>query len=452
MVAAVCNVAAELVGDILFNALLSCQLRVGGSSKNRGPSSMWLVGGSIAGIRLASIGLRFGLTIYVTSTLGLVAMGQFGLILGLAALSPALFGFGLNFHMARALVGKEPDLQLAIIRSRIGFTLAVLLLASAVCIPLALSQSAFPILLVALICAILWGEALGMDIYIALTALRFNVLANLSLALRTAFWIPLVIMLAALDGAYRNLETLLACWLLGQIANCLVVYLILRRSLGDGGHGDASSGWARSNVKAGLRIWPSDLALVAIAFGDRFILSGTVSEQDLGIFVFFWSFANVAQTLIQASIITPSLPRLILLHRENGREWRRQVKRLALIVGGMGSLLGVGIYAFIWLVHETIPEANFPWVPLFGALVIAATIMRFLGDFFSTVLNSAGAANAYSALNIGFAVTLLLVLIPASVRGGIVAAAITLLAVSAVFNLLKFRAIRRIVDEMHAQK
>ena len=411
-----------------------------------GSVHMWLMGGSIAGIRLASIALRFGLTIYVTSTLGLVAMGQFGLILGLAALAPALFGLGLNFFMARALVGAGVTSQAAIIRSRIGFTLVVLFLASLLGVPLALSETDLPAGVVFLVAVILWGEALGMDIYIALSALRFNVLANISLALRTALWIPLAIALAVLDSEYRNVETLLACWIVGQIANYLVVYVILQTRFGKRERPEGSAGWARSTVKSGLRIWPSDLALVAISFGDRFILSGVVSDTDLGIFVFFWSFANVAQTLIQASIITPALPLLIQKYREDSAAWMQEVKRLGVIVFGLGSLLGAAIYAFIWLVHQSVPQANFPWAPLFGGLMIAATIMRFVGDYLASVLNSAGAAGAYAKLNVGFATTLLLVLFPASLKAGIEGAAIALLAVSVLFNLFKIRAIGRVID------
>ncbi|MEZ5682135.1 MAG: hypothetical protein R3E14_12670 [Erythrobacter sp.] len=402
---------------------------------------MWRVGGSIAGIRLAAIALRFGLTIYITAELGLVAMGQYGLILGLGALSPALFGFGLNFHMARALVGAEEHHRLQIMRSRIGFTLIVLVVASVVALPTAIAEVELPWLAILLIAAILWGEALGMDIYIALNALRFNVLANFSLALRTAFWIPLAIGISSFSEDYRTLNTILACWLLGQIANLIVVGIVVDRRMGAPRARAGGENWARSTLKDGLRIWPSDLALVLIAFGDRFILSATVNEIELGIFVFFWSFANVAQTLIQASIITPSLPRLIQLHRENTTAWIADIRRLASIVIGFGCLLGAGIYCFVWLVSVFVPQANFPWSPVFGAVLILATIVRFVGDFLSTALNSAGDANAYSVLNVGFALTLMAAMVPASIWCGILGAAIAMLVVAVLFNLLKLRAI-----------
>lgn len=403
---------------------------------------MWRVGGSIASIRLTAIALRFALTIFITANLGLEAMGQFGLVLGLGALAPALFGFGLNFHMARAIVGSEEERQVAIIRSRIGFTLAVLLLATIAGLPFAISEAGMPLVLVLLIAAILWGEALGMDIYIALTALRFNVLANFSLAMRSAFWIPVAVGLAGYSPEYANLQTILACWIAGQVANIVIVWAVLRSRLQSSG--PKGDNWSRATIKDGLRIWPSDLALVLIAFGDRFILSGTVDERQLGIFVFFWSFANVAQTLVQAAIITPSLPKLIQLHREDVVGWKNQIRQLAVIVMLSGAVLGAGIYAFIFLVHSYFPQANFPWAPVFGATIIVATIVRFVGDFLSTVLNSAGAANAYSLLNVGFAVALMAALIPASMWGGIHGAALALLAVAGVFNLLKLKAVRAV--------
>ena len=400
---------------------------------------MWRVGGSIATIRLTAIALRFALTIFITANLGLEAMGQFGLVLGLGALSPALFGFGLNFYMARAIVGCEEERQVSIIQSRICFTLAVLLLATIAGLPFAVSGTGMPLVIVLLIAAILWGEALGMDIYIALTALRFNVLANFSLSMRSAFWIPFAVGLAGYSPEYANLQTILACWLAGHVANIAIVWAVLGSRLHTSG--SKGEGWSLASIKDGLRIWPSDLALVLIAFGDRFILSGTVDERQVGIFVFFWSFANVAQTLVQAAIISPSLPKLIQLHREDVVGWKNQVRNLAVFVMVSGAVLGAGIYAFIFLIHSYFPQQNFPWAPVFGATIIIATIVRFLGDFLSTVLNSAGAANAYSVLNVGFAASLMVALVPSSLWGGIQGAALALLAVASVFNLLKLRAV-----------
>ena len=406
---------------------------------------MMKVGGSIAAIRIATIVLRFGLTIFITSQLGLEAMGQFGLILGLGVLAPALLGLGLNFTLAHAVVGASPALQYDIFRQRRGFALVLLFTVSAIGIPAALAFTDLTPWQIGLVALVVWGEVLGADAYIMLTIMHANVLANISIAIRSALWIPVAMALGFLDPAFRNLETILLCWIAGQLVNVALVYTVIGRRLQGELPATVEPRWVARNMRSSLRIWPSDIALVLISMGDRFVLAGTVSAVDLGIFVFYWSFANALQTLVQAALISPALPRLIASFRKDIHQWLHSIRKISLLIGGLGMFVGAGIYLFVWFGHRYVPQANFPWAPIFGALIIIASIARLLGDFLSTALNSAKATSAYVGFNLAFAGMLMAALVPAASFAGITGAASALLVLAMVFNVMKLAALRLIV-------
>ncbi|WP_066551988.1 oligosaccharide flippase family protein [Croceicoccus bisphenolivorans] len=406
---------------------------------------MWVNGGKIALIRLATLAMRLALTVYVTGMLGLAALGQFGIVLGLAAFVPAAVGMGLNFHLCREIVGGDAADRIATIRDRMRWTCTMLAAASAIALPVWWYFAGPPTVMILLAAATLWLEALAMDIYLAMTGLRENVLANIGVALRSAAWVPIAIGVGLLWPELRSLETILACWIVGHLANLSMLAAIMaRRGYGRRWRSDAPTGWVRGSLAKGVQVWPSDIALVLITFGDRFILSATVSDDAVGLYVFYWTFANMIQTLAQSAIVTPALPRLVEQYGADRGQWMVSVRRLGIAIPLAGIAMAAGILTVIWLGHRFVPQAGFPWQALIAVLVFAAVIARFAGDFLSTVLNSAGAVRSYTLLNTGFAAALMLAIGAGALGAGIEGAAVASLLTALLFNALKLAAIVRL--------
>ncbi|MBS7668923.1 hypothetical protein [Croceicoccus gelatinilyticus] len=409
---------------------------------------MWLTGGTIAAIRIVTLAMRFALTVYVTAMLGLVEVGQLGLVKGLTALVPAVLGMGFNFHMCRDVVSDDPASRIAIVRDRMAWTLRVSLCAAVLGLlgvwtlgGLGGGSGISPLLIV----AILLAETLAMDAYLALTGLRMNVVANWGVLLRTAAWVPVAVIGGLLDAGLRTLDFVFACWLVGHVANFVMLGWVLRRlGLWHRWKSDPPTGWVRRTVPGAMRIWPSDVALVLITYGDRFILSATVGEETLGIYVFFWTFANMIRTLMQSAIVTPSLPRLIDLHRKDRGGWLKAVRQLGVAIPATGVAASAALLLFIWLGHNFVPQSNFPWQTGLAILVFAAVMAGYFGDYLSTVLNSAGAVGACASLNIGFAACLMLAIAAGAMLGGVIGATIASLVTALVFSGLKLAAIRRV--------
>lgn len=405
---------------------------------------MWLTGGTIAAIRIVTLAMRFALTVYVTAMLGLVEVGQLGLVQGLTALVPAVLGMGFNFHMCRDVVCDDPASRIAIVRDRMAWTLRVALCAAVagLFVVWVLGASGITPLLIV---AILFAETLAMDAYLALTGLRMNVVANWGVLLRTAAWVPVAVIGGLLDVGLRTLDFVFACWLVGHVANFVMLgWVLRRRGLWHRWESDPPTGWVRRTLPGAMGIWPSDVALVLITYGDRFILSATVGEETLGIYVFFWTFANMIRTLMQSAIVTPSLPRLIDLHRKDRGGWLKAVKQLGVAIPVTGVAASAALLLFIWLGHSFVPQSNFPWQTGLAVLVFTAVMAGYFGDYLSTVLNSAGAVGAYAALNIAFAGCLILAIAVGAILGGVIGATVASLVTALVFSALKLAAIRRV--------
>ncbi|WP_144098318.1 lipopolysaccharide biosynthesis protein [Croceicoccus sediminis] len=406
---------------------------------------MWLTGSAIAAIRVATLAMRFALTIYVTAVLGLAEMGRLGLVQGLTALVPSVVGMGLNFHMCRDLVGRDPADRIAIVRDRMAFTARLM---GIVAVPGVIGVwifDAVPGTAAILITAILVAEVWAMDAYIALTGMRMNVIANWGVLLRTAAWVPAVIVCGLADSGLRTLDFVYAGWLLGHAANfAMMAGMLHARGLWHRWREDDPTGWVGTAMPGAMRIWPSDIALALITYGDRFILSAVVGDRMLGVYVFFWTFANMIRTLLQSAIVTPALPRLIDLYRKDRGGWQNTVRRLGAVICVAAIAVSVMALAMIWIGHRYVPQSNFPWQAGLAFLIFSAVLAGYFGDYLSTVLNSAGAVTAYAGLNIAFAVCMIIAIASGALLGGVVGATLGSLSTALLFAGLKIAAIRRV--------
>lgn len=405
---------------------------------------MWVSGGAILAIRLATLTLRLALTLWIAGAFGLAELGRYGLIAGLAALVPAAAGMGLNFHLCRDIVGGAAADRVAMIRDRMRWTVAVLTLASITAASAWWIALGPPPRMFWLALVLLWAEALAMDAYLALTALRANVLANIGVALRTAAWVPLAIGLGCMFPGLRALDTILACWIAGHLVHFGVLALWLRRrGFTRRWRADAPTGWPRRALPRALPIWSSDVALAVVAFGDRFVLAGFVDDAALGLYVFYWTFANMIQTLVQSALVTPSLPRLIAAYGADPAQWWAEVRQLGVIVAAI-AVTGAAALLIALRIGHAIAPATVPWQAWIALPVFAAVLARYAGDVLSTVLNSAGAVRDYAGLNLAFAVAMVPAVAAGAAAGGVGGAALANLAVCLLFAGLKWRAVRQL--------
>ncbi|MBK8375543.1 MAG: hypothetical protein IPL18_11940 [Sphingomonadales bacterium] len=360
----------------------------------------------ILALRLATLVLRFGLTLYVTAFIGLEATGTLGIAIALTAITPALIGFGLNYHLTRDVVGQSLACVIPMARDRALVTFAALILLTVAGVAAHWQWVGPPGLTEWLIVALVWFEMLALEHYLLLIGLQRSVMANVMIFVRSAVWVPAAMLFGYLAPEARSIDMVLAFWVAGHAAALALFAGLLVREHALGLWLAPRTGWVGTTMRHSWLIWISDIALAGMAFSDRLIVAQVLDTRAVGVFTLYWSFANAMQTLITSAFIQPALPGLVLLHRNDPAGWKVHVFRRWRLVTLLAIGLGMAIIAAIYVLFSYAPPDRFPWEPTLALLLFAAYGVRIGSEYLGICLTSAGRFNAYALSTIGgFAVT-----------------------------------------------
>jgi O-antigen/teichoic acid export membrane protein len=351
--------------------------------------------------RGATLFLRFGLSFYIVSYLGLKAAGIYGLTVGAVGILPAAIGWGLNYFVAREVVGLSPDQAAPLVRDRLAITLGSLLAVSLVAAYFIAQAPADDRLLYCLVLALVWLETIALDLYMPLIGLELAFLGNFLVFVRSALWVPVIVIPGLFYPQLRSLEMLLGAW----IASHFLANLLLWRSLGRWPMREALErpvklAWAIDRVRGSWFIYLSDLGLVGLIFLDRYIVGYMLGLTATGIYTFYWSITNALQTLIMTAVVQIALPRMIRAFRgEAGLQWGAELRRQLSKTLILSLILSLCIYILTELIIRFSPAGRFPVDrPLFLLLLISAVI-RACSDMLNVGLTSTGEDKYYAATN-----------------------------------------------------
>ncbi len=352
-------------------------------------------------MRGASIVARFGLTILLARALNLDDIGKYGLIVGFAAVVPAVLGFGLNHYVSRELIGLDAFEAGKRVRDRLTVSLLVTVIASllafaARCAGLPLPD---PLLWLVILCAF---ETYALDMHLILIGAQKPFTANLVYFVRSSLWVlPLTLLFLAAPMA-RSLNAVLILWLGGLVAGMMVAAVSIR-------HWPwrrvaaipVDRAWLRQRIgNAGL-IYINDIGIALLAYADRYVISYFLGLLATGIYTVYWSFGNALFTLVSAALIQTSVPQLVLTLREHGRPaFERKLWRKLVSVAAVGLGFAVAIYIAFELLRATLlPTIIMAPVELFPLLLLG-TLIRLLSDVLNIGLYSDNRDRPLALINI----------------------------------------------------
>lgn len=169
--------------------------------------------------------------------------------------------------------------------------------------------------------------------------------ATFNLMLRSIWVVPLALV-AWSDAAPVTLHTVFTAWLLAELA--AVVLVLLRMGL----LGylprrwyPVDRAWIWSGVKVGAQYTVWALLLLLTVSVQRVILSRTHTEEDVGVFHFFYVISVFLPNLLEASLYAMLLPKLIARHQPGGASslFPDRLPFVVLVGGGATGLLAVWI-------------------------------------------------------------------------------------------------------------
>jgi O-antigen/teichoic acid export membrane protein len=342
---------------------------------------------TLVGLRGSVTLAKFALTFYIARVLGLADLGIYGLIAGGTTIVPALFGFGITDWISRVIVNLPSQQAIPYMTSRVALSAAVQVIGQPLAWLINYALGApIPWHVVVLAGPILFLEHIVNDAQDMLIFRGRVYFASVVLFLRAGLWPPLVMLWAWLDPAARTLDHLLLGWLAGLVLVGLVLASQLLahqrwRFLG------LRIRWLADCIRSSTPFYLKDISNVGSLYLDRFVVSLLLGLELTGVYTFFWSFANVVNSLVIYGTVQPSIPHLVVAARDpDPAVLRRLERRVQIETGSWAALLAFGAVVAMPFVLPYLGRPLLQNYVFVFWIMMAATLLRVGADCYSYVL------------------------------------------------------------------
>ncbi len=335
-----------------------------------------------AGLRLSSLVMKLGLTLYMGKFLGLAELGTYGLVASYVAIAIPLLGFRFDYVVSRDLVDEKP-LALALkMRDQMAFYgLSYLGLIAIVLGVMLLSDGALnpKILLFTLILCVL--ESVATVTATNFISLKKQITSSILFFIRAALWVMPVVILGLLNPEFRTAETVLEWWL-GGVVLSLVITAYLWRNLPwvEVFKTPINKDWIIKGVKSCFFIWIGAVGAAAAGNIDRFVVEYYLGREFVGIASFYGSFIVAIAALLGSGIFAFGYPQLISYHKEQKlAEFNNLVRKMTIHACLVGAAMCVIIGAIVPFLGHLFDRPEFAenaptlWLMLFGIWLKSAT-------------------------------------------------------------------------------
>ncbi|MBB5409190.1 O-antigen/teichoic acid export membrane protein [Paraburkholderia sp. HC6.4b] len=311
------------------------------------------------GFRIASLVLKFALTIIVARTLGFSAVADLGLALAISVLSSKLLGLGFSTEINRRLSAANPARAIHDAR-RLLLLYCVGYVAVGIIVMIVYRSAAFNAFS-RITPGILWGVVLvafsehaGLETTSYVFSLHRQRAGALLLFIRTGGWAGVAI-IGLLADAIHSVETIFLLWCGTNVVAALAACWCMSRKsreleLNRSTHGACKVGGFRSVWMDGLPFFFAAIVLSGLQYGERFLASQVFSSDALGRYVFAWSISNSIQTVAYATIVVTAGPRLVRALSSSGGAFGATLRHSLLSSVGITLLAA----AAILIVHRPI--------------------------------------------------------------------------------------------------
>ena len=353
-------------------------------------------------LRGSTLFLRFALSFYIVSQLGLASAGVYGLAIGAISIVPATVGWGLNYFVSREVVGHTPATAAPLIRDRLIITFASLLAGTLIAVPVLIWQTGEITQTQVLILILLWLETLALDIYMPMIGLELALFANVLVFVRSALWIPIVVGIGFAVPALKTLDMIFIGWILSHLLAIGMLFVYLRRwPMKAGLREEKKLSVLVNRARRAWYIYFSDLGIVGLGYADRFILNALLGLVATGIYSFYFSITNALQTLISTAVVQLALPRMVRAFRGgNPAEWQAELRRQMIKTLTFAAVFSVGIFLATELIFYFAPPGRFPVFRVLLAIMLLAATIRSGSDLLNVSITSMGRDRMYAVNNV----------------------------------------------------
>ncbi len=357
-------------------------------------------------LRGASAAGKFALSLYMLTFLGLSELGVFGLLIAATTAAPAILGFGLSDWTTRTVIGLPGRRAMPLVATRMTFTLAV----HAVVQPLfwvvnALAGYPIPAGYALPIALIVLLEHIAADSHGPLVARGRILLTSVNLFIRAGLWPMAVIAIGLVYPPARTLMWVLVAWVAG-LATMMVVLAFATLRRGRWRWLGFRWDWLRDALPRSWALYLSALGAVGSLYTDRFIISFFAGLELTGVYVFFWSAANVVHSISVYGTFHPRVPTLVAAAQEGDfKTFRKRLIHCQAETMAWAILLST----MLWVAVDLFTKfADKPQLSAHSELfiwIIVAMLLRILADSYHFVLYALHRDRMIVAVNLAGAAT-----------------------------------------------
>jgi O-antigen/teichoic acid export membrane protein len=333
----------------------------------------------VMGMRMATLGAKFLLALFIARFMGLEALGWYGWIVGGSIVLPAMFRLGLFGTISRNAVTHSPQ-HLA--RDLTHYILVIGLLYTAATLVAIGAGVYLGLALLPLIILVVATEHLSFDAFNLFNTQSKHFRANVTFFVQGGAWILTFIAVAFMFPTLRTLEALVVMWLIGGLCACgVTAWGVKDLPWGKGLKKSLDKAWFASHFKKSYYFFITEITNTTAQYLDRYLIGLFLGIQQVGVYVLFWQVANAVYNLANTGVMQLYRARLIAACDSNNlplfwQHFRACIARTLLSVVMLCA--GVGLVMPFLLPYTNQPLAV-QYLPLLW-LAFAATIMRIGGD------------------------------------------------------------------------
>jgi O-antigen/teichoic acid export membrane protein len=333
-------------------------------------------------MRSSGLALKLVLMLYIGKYLSLSDIGTYGLVSAVVAIGIPLFGFRIDYITLRELVDLDMVQLVIKIRDQLvvyGITYFIFSLISFLLCLQMYWFSDVKIMLIAITLTVL--ESFATITSGNLVPLKRPILANALFFVRSASWIPPLVLIGVVQIPSRSVETVFLFWLMGIIGSISINawkwrYLPWNKAL------KIPINWKLlySNIKLCLPIWIGSISLAAAAFIDRFIVEIILGRKIVGVISFYGSFVVALSGLLSSGIFSFVYPEMISAKLKSDNVLFRKLTKKMAHQAFIGStitcvILGVTVpqLGFFMQKSELYDFRYILWAMLGGAWIRSST-------------------------------------------------------------------------------
>lgn len=271
-------------------------------------------------LRGSSLGFKFVLTLFLGRYFSLSEIGTYGLVTSFVALFIPLVGFRFDYYVCREVINKSINEIFVKVMDQLYFYF-ICYISLIVCFCLILPfQKNFCIPFVFLIIFLCVFESISTVVCSNLVALQKPLLSNLLFFLRSAAWVPFLILVCLWNKKFNQASTIFIIWNIFIVFGFIIlIYIFKAHIFKTNNYKKPNLKWIYKGLTVAFPIWISSVFLALGTNLDRMITEIYINRELVGVLTFFNSFAIVIPALLNSGVIFLKYPDMVLF--ENQRQF-----------------------------------------------------------------------------------------------------------------------------------